>query len=360
MSRKRDGGSAGRGVESQRGSAWGVTAPPGHLHNFGQQGQPRVPVTESDGCLSPRALLSNHVHMHQPVLMRGCGLQVPATRLWTDRYLDRVAGGSEGWALPRSASGNGGWRIGNLSAFLSNYKKHKLAYIPQRVHHQLMSDLVPPPSLRCAEIDRFNHIFWFTAGGEQSKFHFDTEDATLTQLDGQKTLLMVDPLESLALYKDFALGLYGPPFNVYEVDLLRFPGVSNVTLHTVTLNPGDVLYLPSHWWHLVNSLPAGGGGRNLMVSQQFKLLGPGAWLPKPSNAFSHDIMRWAMQRREVGRACAPLAASLERPPLQLVPTPSGVATGRGGGAARVAWQTSSSNSGASRRCMMESFRKRVK
>ena len=40
-------------------------------------------------------------------------------------------------------------------------------------------------------------------GGKKSKLHFDGGDFLLHQIDGQKEVNLVDPLESALLYNDF-------------------------------------------------------------------------------------------------------------------------------------------------------------
>lgn len=42
--------------------------------------------------------------------------------------------------------------------------------------------------------------------------------------------------------------------NIHKPDFKTHPEFKNVTPYVVTLAPGDVLFLPRHWWHLVESL----------------------------------------------------------------------------------------------------------
>ena len=43
------------------------------------------------------------------------------------------------------------------------------------------------------------------------------------------------------------------PINVQKIDLNIFPAVRNISIIKATINPGDILYIPSHWWHVVLS-----------------------------------------------------------------------------------------------------------
>ncbi|NXR18788.1 HBAP1 protein, partial [Cinclus mexicanus] len=42
--------------------------------------------------------------------------------------------------------------------------------------------------------------------------------------------------------------------NIANPDLKRFPEFRNATSHVVTLSPGQVLLVPRHWWHYVESI----------------------------------------------------------------------------------------------------------
>ena len=65
------------------------------------------------------------------------------------------------------------------------------------------------------------------------------------------------------------------PINPFKVDTEAHPLVSHVTLWPVTLDRGDVLFIPSQWWHMVLTVPAFEEGlhpadvRNMALTAQF-------------------------------------------------------------------------------------------
>lgn len=157
-------------------------APPGHRQRFGEQGQPRQPIAQEVGCLGSRTFLANYVHMHRPVKMAGCGRELAASSLWTDDYLAATAGDWDGWPLPRSDGLMGSWPRGNFSTFIHLYRSHKLPYIPNdSIPPTLRRDVTRASHLHCGGIGLRGLTLWFTAAWQQSKLHYDTEDATLTQ-----------------------------------------------------------------------------------------------------------------------------------------------------------------------------------
>ena len=48
----------------------------------------------------------------------------------------------------------------------------------------------------------------------------------LAQVDGVKEFVFIDPIDSLAIYKDHAPGVYGSPLDLTAVDLRRYPEVT--------------------------------------------------------------------------------------------------------------------------------------
>lgn len=60
------------------------------------------------------------------------------------------------------------------------------------------------------------------------------------------------------------------PVDITAPNLTRYPRFSDIqaTAVTCTIEEGDVLFLPSFWWHEVNSSPS--RGRNIAVNYWFK------------------------------------------------------------------------------------------
>ncbi len=96
---------------------------------------------------------------------------------------------------------------------------------------------------------------WFGGAGNVTPLHFDRDNNFFAQLHGRKHLTLFDPSHFLDLYPN----LDSPLSHISRVDLLapdyeRFPKLRDAQPVEVLLEPGDLLYLPPFWWHLVRSL----------------------------------------------------------------------------------------------------------
>jgi ribosomal protein L16 Arg81 hydroxylase len=82
--------------------------------------------------------------------------------------------------------------------------------------------------------------------------HHDTANVLFGQLFGNKRLLLYPPFE-LELLHDMHDGVYSS-FDPENPDHEAFGALEGITSKEVILEPGDVLFIPVGWWHLVRAL----------------------------------------------------------------------------------------------------------
>lgn len=130
---------------------------------------------------------------------------------------------------------------------------------------------------------------WMSRGNTTSSQHFDTHDNLMLQIDGTKDLYLSHPNESAAMYMDHH-DKYGlSPINVDRIDLQRFPKVAEAKVSHVRLNPGDALYIPDSFWHVIKST-----NRNIALSFEIMpLRPPPIWTPAMSALRKHPGALWA-------------------------------------------------------------------
>lgn len=107
-------------------------------------------------------------------------------------------------------------------------------------------DDVPDPDLR----------LWIGSAGCITALHHDRADNVLMQLFGTKRVTLFDPFQSAWLYPHPAESAWSHVSRIDfdpAPDLERFPLLARASSLEVVLHPGDALFIPALWWHLVRS-----------------------------------------------------------------------------------------------------------
>lgn len=98
---------------------------------------------------------------------------------------------------------------------------------------------------------------WIGPKGTLTPLHRDDTDNLFAQVWGQKTFTLAAPhhREALGTWSTAPQGgLDGCDFNPDAPDYQRFPQAAGVTFLRVTLEAGDLLFLPEGWFHQVESV----------------------------------------------------------------------------------------------------------
>jgi hypothetical protein len=116
---------------------------------------------------------------------------------------------------------------------------------------QLLADLGFPRS------DRLHPpTLWFGSSETISQLHFDRGSNLYCQVYGGKqfTLFSPDDTRFLYPYPEDSLLAHVSEVDVGRPDLERYPLFRRAQPMLVTLQAGDILFLPGYWWHYVRSL----------------------------------------------------------------------------------------------------------
>lgn len=113
----------------------------------------------------------------------------------------------------------------------------------------LMADVRPIPSLLGPEPG----MLWIGPAGTFTPLHFDLTNNLLIQITGRKRILLVSPHQTR--YMAHRRHVFS---DVHDLEdpacMARHPQAQNVQPYIVTLEPGEMLYIPVGWWHQVASL----------------------------------------------------------------------------------------------------------
>lgn len=156
----------------------------------------------------------------------------------------------------------------NFSQFLSEYRSSPYYLITPKLPACMHIDY-PSEFSGCKVLQHAigEHRIWMSDGNTSSSLHFDTHDVFIHQIDGIKEIFLWDPTIAPATYMDFHTRYGLSPINTDRVDKIRFPEFSKYHPFFIALFPGDMLYIPTLWWHQLRSPP----GRNIMYAQEFEL-----------------------------------------------------------------------------------------
>eukprot|EP01090_Pellita_catalonica_P006605 TRINITY_DN16884_c0_g1_i1.p1 TRINITY_DN16884_c0_g1~~TRINITY_DN16884_c0_g1_i1.p1 ORF type:complete len:334 (+),score=20.56 TRINITY_DN16884_c0_g1_i1:32-1033(+) len=108
---------------------------------------------------------------------------------------------------------------------------------------------------------------WVGYGGQITPTHHDQYENVLCQIKGKRHVTLFPPFDGAYLYS-YADSVY-TAVDVANPDYQRFPKYHLAHPQTLTLNPGECLFLPAFWWHHIQ-----GEGASIAVNYWFKPYSP--------------------------------------------------------------------------------------
>ncbi|MGZ3449970.1 MAG: cupin-like domain-containing protein [Polyangiales bacterium] len=233
--------------------------------------------------LSPVHFEREYVLPHRPVLVRGAMKRLPALR-WT---FDSIAAVAPQRKVPALFFPKGDpylretseLRMVELAAQMRTLREPR---DPEDPYPYLICDiakylpeLLPDASLaRAPEPERCVAFEAFIGRDSITSTHFHPgSHAMVTQVRGEKTVILHPPEESRELY-GYAPWTFHYSYSRARYDQLeRFPSLARARATQVTLRPGDQLFIPTMWWHTVYAM-----GESITVSHFWLAKGLRDWM----------------------------------------------------------------------------------
>lgn len=96
-------------------------------------------------------------------------------------------------------------------------------------------------------------MFWIGPAGSFTPLHHDLTNNLLVQVVGRKNLRIAPPSETWKLYNDVHVFSAVGDIEQRERIAEHFPAAAAARFYDITLEAGDVLFLPIGWWHQVRA-----------------------------------------------------------------------------------------------------------
>ncbi|KAL5009804.1 hypothetical protein ScPMuIL_012109 [Solemya velum] len=148
---------------------------------------------------------------------------------------------------------------------LLKYDKSKFsAYVDYKYMKDMFVD--KPDMLQAVKWDVFgldgrngyDSTIWIGSESASTPLHYDTYGFNLVaQICGRKRWVLFPPKDTQNLYPTripYEESSVFSEVNLKCPDTIKHKRVKNCHFHVVTLEPGQVLYVPRHWWHFVECL----------------------------------------------------------------------------------------------------------
>ena len=208
---------------------------------------------------------ARYIKRSRPVILRGAIDDWPAMQRWSLGYFKARFGEREVTAV-RSKDG----KLYDSQAGL-NYETIRVAdyvdllepgkpidlYVVLRVHEampELFDDIIRP--LYCRDAKWYRSKFFFSGPDTNGLLHRDLPQNLYAQIVGRKRFLLLDRRCTRMVHRhSFLSGVPNfSPVDAEAPDLQRYPRFRDAPLMVAELEPGDLLYIPSLWWHTAHSL----------------------------------------------------------------------------------------------------------
>ncbi len=97
-------------------------------------------------------------------------------------------------------------------------------------------------------------VVWLGTANTVSILHHDMSPNLFAQVYGEKRFILYSPDQVKSLYPQTGKQAHVSAVDPLRPDLTSYPHFAEATPMTVTVVPGQILFLPAFWWHHVTSL----------------------------------------------------------------------------------------------------------
>lgn len=225
-----------------------------------------TPVRVQEMRMNPGANFEQYIQAARPVVFKGCDIGA-CTTAWTTDYLKQAVGADRKVSVHSSSCETMDFQKKNFEyvsqafgPFIDAVERGERLYLralskdapsnkPTSIAEDfpaIANDFKLPPELDIVMKNAHSSPLRI-AGPVNIWLHYDTMANVLCQVRGRKRLLLFPPSDVTHL--GFGPGASSSSVNVFDKNMGSNPALAHVHPHEAILEPGDILFIPSMWFH---------------------------------------------------------------------------------------------------------------
>ncbi|KAK6169126.1 hypothetical protein SNE40_020238 [Patella caerulea] len=221
---------------------------------------------QKSSCPSLEFFRKTFLDKKEPVVITAAIDYWPAmsTNKWSLDYIKKVAGTRTVPIELGSKYTEESWSqtLMTVKEFIENYIENHKSTKGYLAQHQLFDQIpelqhdISVPSYCClGERDDVDINAWFGPKGTVSPLHYDAKENLLTQVFGKKYVRLYSDKYTEQVYPNPHRLLHNTSLvDIEHIDKDKYPLFPDAPYWECILNPGEMLYIPSKYWHFVKSL----------------------------------------------------------------------------------------------------------
>lgn len=232
---------------------------------------PAVAQIERRSKLSGDEFLERYYSRGRPVILTGSMRDWPAFGKWTARYLATTIGGFEiGYQAVAKVGANANEPRGGRMPFdvfmrmisqpqdalngymLADELSHNVA-----IAGWLKSDLGFLPAFLDVDAPAAGGTMWMGSSDILTPLHYDLANSLIAQVSGGNRFKIVAAGDVARVYNHQHTLSEIKDLEGTEFDLARYPALAGVKQFDVTLEAGEILFMPVAWWYQARSIGFG-------------------------------------------------------------------------------------------------------
>lgn len=220
--------------------------------------------------INEKIFIEDYFHKNQAFYIKGGAKTFPALAKWSDSYLKSTLSQKEAkLAFSPSKVFNFNKDLGKALEFSQVNMAEAIDKVSQATesgHYYILkqsiqSDLpelledVPLPTWAESINNRYQAYLWFGQASNTAQLHFDMPNNIFIQVRGRKKVRLCSPEQSALLYPvQGSMSSVSQILDIDNCDLEKFSTLKDAKFLEFVLEPGDLMFIPTGWWHQVNSL----------------------------------------------------------------------------------------------------------